>query len=112
MMAPPKNTGLSLDDVPFAQAVAKKANKADKDLVTDALPLKEERDEPRPLANKGDGIRVLRRTNQKGAASSTFTVVLDAPTKERLELASFENKVKMTAIARAAIDKFLRENGY
>ncbi|WP_037461845.1 hypothetical protein [Sinorhizobium fredii] len=37
---------------------------------------------------------------------------LDYDTKKRLEKAAIENDVKMTVIMKAAIDQFLRDNGY
>ncbi|PDT50830.1 MULTISPECIES: hypothetical protein [Sinorhizobium] len=37
---------------------------------------------------------------------------LDYDTKKRLERAALENDVKMTVIMKAAIDQFLRDNGY
>ena len=37
---------------------------------------------------------------------------LDYETKKRLEKASFENDVKMTVIMKAAIDQYLKDNGY
>jgi len=37
---------------------------------------------------------------------------LDYDTKKRLEKAALENDVKMTVIMKAAIDQFLRDNGY
>jgi hypothetical protein len=37
---------------------------------------------------------------------------LDYATKKRLEKAALENDVKMTVIMKAAIDQFLRDNGY
>ncbi|KIP98115.1 hypothetical protein RU07_23000 [Agrobacterium tumefaciens] len=61
--------------------------------------------------NRADGIRTLR-GNRKTSSATLFNVSLDEPTKNRLELASFENKVKQTVIVRAAIDEFLKKNGY
>ncbi|WP_246802772.1 hypothetical protein [Ensifer sp. ENS02] len=37
---------------------------------------------------------------------------LDYDTKKRLEKAALENDVKMTVIMKAAIDQFLKDNGY
>ncbi|MFA1626959.1 hypothetical protein ACDY96_30780 [Rhizobium mongolense] len=37
---------------------------------------------------------------------------LDYETKKRLEKAALENDVKMTVIMKAAIDQFLKDNGY
>jgi len=37
---------------------------------------------------------------------------LDYDTKKRLEKAALENDVKMTVIMKAAIDQYLRDNGY
>ncbi|XOK15651.1 hypothetical protein ACI6PO_27850 (plasmid) [Agrobacterium tumefaciens] len=37
---------------------------------------------------------------------------LDYETKKRLEKAAIENDVKMTVIMKAAIDQFLKDNGY
>ncbi len=37
---------------------------------------------------------------------------LNYETKKRLERASFENDVKMTKIMQAAIDQYLKDNGY
>lgn len=37
---------------------------------------------------------------------------LDYDTKKRLEKAALENDVKMTVIMKAAIDQYLKDNGY
>ncbi|WP_348628495.1 hypothetical protein [Mesorhizobium sp. M5C.F.Cr.IN.023.01.1.1] len=41
-----------------------------------------------------------------------MNVPLDYETKKRLEKAAHENDLKMTVIMKAAIDQYLRDNGY
>lgn len=66
----------------------------------------------REPTGKAEGIKALRRTSKTRTGSAVFTVILDQPLKARLDKASFEEKVKMTDIARAALDEYLKENGY
>ena len=56
----------------------------------------------------------LQDLKQKRARESKHYVncALDYDTKKRLERAASENDVKMTVIVKAAIDQFLRDNGY
>ncbi|NWJ25606.1 ribbon-helix-helix domain-containing protein [Rhizobium sp. RM] len=59
----------------------------------------------------GEGIIALR-SHRKQSSQTLFNVSLDEPLKERLERASFETKVKQTVIVRAAINAFLKKEGY
>lgn len=59
----------------------------------------------------GEGIIALR-GHRKQSSQTLFNVSLDEPLKERLERASFETKVKQTVIVRAAINAFLKKEGY
>lgn len=60
---------------------------------------------------RGEEIRALR-SMRKTTTSTLFNVSLDEPLKNRLELASFDNKVKQTVIVLAAISDYLKKNGY
>lgn len=59
----------------------------------------------------GDGLRALRGP-RKTSSGTLFNLTLDEPTNERLKRASFESNVKKATIVRAAIDEFLKNNGY
>lgn len=56
-------------------------------------------------------LRDLKRA-QARESKHFVNVPLDYDTKMRLQKASFDNDLKMTVIMKAAIDQYLRENGY
>lgn len=56
-------------------------------------------------------LRDLKRA-QTRESKHFVNVPLDYETKLRLQKASFENDLKMTVIMKAAIDQYLRDNGY
>ncbi len=56
-------------------------------------------------------LRDLKRA-QTRESKHFVNVPLDYETKMRLQKASFENDLKMTVIMKAAIDQYLRDNGY
>lgn len=56
-------------------------------------------------------LRDLKRA-QTRESKHFVNVPLDYETKVRLQKASFDNDLKMTVIMKAAIDQYLRENGY
>ncbi|MGL4094355.1 hypothetical protein [Agrobacterium cavarae] len=59
----------------------------------------------------GTGIRALR-LHKKATTGSQLNVKLDEPLKARLAKASYEHDVHQTVIVRAAIDEFLKKEGY
>lgn len=56
-------------------------------------------------------LRDLKRA-QTRESKHFVNVPLDYDTKMRLQKASFDNDLKMTVIMKAAIDQYLRDNGY
>ncbi|RWJ74668.1 MAG: hypothetical protein EOR35_31260 [Mesorhizobium sp.] len=56
-------------------------------------------------------LRDLKRAHTR-EAKHYVNCPLDYDTKMRLQKAAFENDLKMTVIIKAAIDQFLRDNGY
>ena len=56
-------------------------------------------------------LRDLKRA-QTRESKHFVNVPLDYETKMRLQKASFDNDLKMTVIMKAAIDQYLRDNGY
>lgn len=56
-------------------------------------------------------LKDLKRSRQR-EAKHYVNVPLDYETKKRLESAAHENDLKMTVIMKAAIDQYLKDNGY
>jgi hypothetical protein len=56
-------------------------------------------------------LRDLKRA-QARESKHFVNVPLDYETKRRLQKAALENDLKMTVIMKAAIDQYLRDNGY
>lgn len=56
-------------------------------------------------------LRDLKRAHAR-EAKHYVNCPLDYETKMRLQKAAFENDLKMTVIIKAAIDQYLRDNGY
>jgi hypothetical protein len=56
-------------------------------------------------------LRDLKRAHAR-EAKRYVNCPLDYDTKMRLQKAAFDNDIKMTVIIKAAIDQFLRDNGY
>ncbi|WP_287350927.1 hypothetical protein [Mesorhizobium sp.] len=56
-------------------------------------------------------LRDLKRARER-ESKHFVNVPLDYETKKRLEKAAHENDLKMTVIMKAAIDQYLRDNGY
>ncbi|MGO4560180.1 hypothetical protein [Mesorhizobium sp. 2RAF21] len=56
-------------------------------------------------------LRDLKRAHSR-ESKHFVNVPLDYETKVRLQKASFDNDLKMTVIMKAAIDQYLRDNGY
>lgn len=61
--------------------------------------------------NSRNRLRDLKRARER-ESKHFVNVPLDYDTKKRLERAAFENDLKMTVIMKAAIDQYLRDNGY
>ncbi|WP_292328531.1 hypothetical protein [Mesorhizobium sp.] len=56
-------------------------------------------------------LRDLKRAHTR-EAKHYVNCPLDYDTKMRLQKAAFDNDIKMTVVIKAAIDQFLRDNGY
>ncbi|MER8573492.1 hypothetical protein [Mesorhizobium sp. M1374] len=56
-------------------------------------------------------LRDLKRAHAR-EAKHYVNCPLDYDTKMRLQKAAFDNDIKMTVVIKAAIDQFLRDNGY
>ncbi|WP_286167648.1 hypothetical protein [Ochrobactrum sp. 3-3] len=61
--------------------------------------------------NSRNRIRDLKRARER-ESKHFVNVPLDYDTKKRLERAAHENDLKMTVIMKAAIDQYLKDNGY
>lgn len=72
-----------------------------------------ERATAKALEQEESRVRLHHLKQSKARESKHFVnCPLDYETKKRLERAASENDVKMTVIVKAAIDQFLRDNGY
>jgi hypothetical protein len=72
-----------------------------------------ERATAKSLEREDARLRLHHLKQNKARESKHFVnCPLDYDTKKRLERAASENDVKMTVIVKAAIDQFLRDNGY
>ncbi|WP_292238365.1 hypothetical protein [Mesorhizobium sp.] len=72
-----------------------------------------ERSTTRALQREDSRIRLRDLKRARERESKHFVnVPLDYETKKRLETAAHENDLKMTVIMKAAIDQYLRDNGY
>ena len=70
-----------------------------------------ERATSRSLEREASRIR-LQKQNKARESKHFVNCPLDYDTKKRLERAASENDLKMTVIVKAAIDQFLKDNGY
>ncbi|MCJ7996826.1 hypothetical protein J5N58_20390 [Rhizobium cremeum] len=65
------------------------------------------------MEREASRIRLQELKQNKARESKHFVnCPLDYDTKKRLERAASENDLKMTVIVKAAIDQFLKDNGY
>lgn len=132
---------LSVGDIPIAPRKVRKHTPSETDPAKSAEPSKaadaliaiadvEARERRRPLSKPSEEERkeasVQRALDQERARTRLrdlkraqareskhfVNVPLDYETKMRLQKASFENDLKMTVIMKAAIDQYLRDNGY
>jgi hypothetical protein len=72
-----------------------------------------ERATNKSLEREASRIRLQELKQNKARESKHFVnCPLDYDTKKRLERAASENDLKMTVIVKAAIDQFLKDNGY
>ncbi|NRQ18900.1 hypothetical protein [Ensifer sesbaniae] len=72
-----------------------------------------ERSVSKALQREDSRVRLRDLKRARGRESKHYVnCPLDYETKKRLEKASFENDVKMTVIMKAAIDQYLKDNGY
>ncbi len=94
--------------------------------IADTEPKKSRGDLPKPNSEERKAVASQRSLDQEKARTRLrdlkraqareskhfVNVPLDYDTKTRLQKASFDNDLKMTVIMKAAIDQYLRENGY
>lgn len=74
---------------------------------------RQERAANKALEREASRLRLQELKQNRARESKHFVnCPLDYDTKKRLERAASENDVKMTVIVKAAIDQFLRDNGY
>ncbi|MCM2294717.1 hypothetical protein NAC44_20530 [Allorhizobium sp. BGMRC 0089] len=72
-----------------------------------------ERSTSRALRQEASRLRFQDLKQKKDRESKHYVnCPLDYDTKQRLAKASIDNQIKMTVIIKAAIDQFLRDNGY
>lgn len=128
---------LSVGDIPIAPRKARKSAQAeagtarsteaskaavvaDAEARTQRHPLPKPSEEERKETSVGRALdqekarvrlRDLKRA-QTRESKHFVNVPLDYETKMRLQKASFDNDLKMTVIMKAAIDQYLRDNGY
>ncbi|CUX72319.1 MULTISPECIES: hypothetical protein [Agrobacterium] len=87
--------------------------KAAAGLITSDENVQRQRATTRALNNETSRLRLKELKQNKARESKHFVnVPLDYDTKQRLSRASIDNDVKMTVILKAAIDQFLKDNGY
>ena len=132
---------LSAGDIPIAPRKARQPTAADAGTdislepskaadvslaVADVEAGKQRRPLPKPSADERKETSVQRAIDQEKARTRLrdlkraqtreskhfVNVPLDYETKMRLQKASFDNDLKMTVIMKAAIDQYLRDNGY
>ncbi|RVK11139.1 hypothetical protein CN165_27755 [Sinorhizobium medicae] len=71
-----------------------------------------ERATTRALQREDSRIRLRDLKRARDRSKHYVNCALDYDTKTRLQKAALENDVKMTVIMKAAIDQFLKDNGY
>lgn len=105
-----------LDQVALEQAPAKVPDVQAPQRSSLILPSPEARRERatnKSLEREASRIRLQELKQNKARESKHFVnCPLDYDTKKRLERAASDNDLKMTVIVKAAIDQFLKDNGY
>ncbi|WP_331375164.1 hypothetical protein [Sinorhizobium chiapasense] len=94
-------------------ALGPEADKPVNRLIAPTEEARRERATTRALQREDSRIRLRDLKRARDRESKHYVnCPLDYDTKMRLQKAALENDVKMTAIMKAAIDQFLKDNGY
>lgn len=98
--------------IPLASAEQRPTAKHS-DLILPTPDARRERASAKALEQEASRLRLHQLKQNRARESKHFVnTPLDYDTKKRLERAASENDIKMTVIVKAAIDQFLRDNGY
>ncbi|MDX0222550.1 hypothetical protein GOC40_32380 [Sinorhizobium meliloti] len=104
-----RNANQSQEAAPLASETNKPANR----LIAPTEEARRERATTRALQREDSRIRLRDLKRARDRESKHYVnCPLDYDTKTRLQKAALENDVKMTVIMKAAIDQFLKDNGY
>ncbi|WP_086023391.1 hypothetical protein [Sinorhizobium meliloti] len=104
-----RNANQSQEAAPLGSETNKPVNR----LIAPTEEARRERATTRALQREDSRIRLhdLKRARDR-ESKHYVNCPLDYDTKTRLQKAALENDVKMTVIMKAAIDQFLKDNGY
>ncbi|NRP74918.1 hypothetical protein ILFOPFJJ_05841 [Ensifer psoraleae] len=96
-----------------AVPVGTEADQASNGLIAPTQEARRERATARALQREDSRVRLRDLKRARDRESKHYVnCPLDYDTKMRLQKAAIENDVKMTVIMKAAIDQFLKDNGY
>jgi hypothetical protein len=105
----PRNADQAQDAAPVRTEADKPVNR----LIAPTEEARRERATTRALQREDSRIRLRDLKRARDRESKHYVnCPLDYDTKTRLQKAALENDVKMTVIMKAAIDQFLKDNGY
>ncbi|MDW9500550.1 hypothetical protein GHK78_00010 [Sinorhizobium meliloti] len=105
----PTNANRSQEAAPLGSETNKPVNR----LIAPTEEARRERATTRALQREDSRIRLRDLKRARDRESKHYVnCPLDYDTKTRLQKAALENDVKMTVIMKAAIDQFLKDNGY
>ncbi|MDW9477148.1 hypothetical protein [Sinorhizobium meliloti] len=105
----PRNANQSQEAAPLGPEGDKPVNR----LISPTEEARRERATTRALQREDSRIRLRDLKRARDRESKHYVnCPLDYDTKTRLQKAALENDVKMTVIMKAAIDQFLKDNGY
>lgn len=101
------------ENQPYAPASHVEAEQRPSRLIAPTEEARRERSVSKALQREDSRVRLrdLKRAHDR-ESKHYVNCPLNYETKKRLERASFENDVKMTKIMQAAIDQYLKDNGY
>ncbi|WP_457578681.1 hypothetical protein [Ensifer adhaerens] len=101
------------ENQPHAPASHAEAEQRPSRLIAPTEESRRERSVSKALQREDSRVRLrdLKRAHDR-ESKHYVNCPLNYETKKRLERASFENDVKMTKIMQAAIDQYLKDNGY
>ncbi|WP_339073335.1 hypothetical protein [Sinorhizobium meliloti] len=109
LLTEPRNANQSQDAAPAGPEGGRSVN----GLIAPTEEARRERATTRSLQREESRIRLRDLKRARDRESKHYVnCPLDYDTKMRLQKAAIENDVKMTVIMKAAIDQFLKDNGY